>query len=337
MFDLEEYEILMSGFIEVVTEKSQYRPSTIVNYKVILDDYFHNNIINKLEKSDYSEIFSEKRLSLIKRKSNMVRPSLLSFLSFLYDAKFIEEIEHFHLQKNIKAVFATGEIEKEDVVNFLTPNEIRSLFNDRLVFKNDNEEKIVPLICALSCFYMFKQEDVINLKMADVDLVGKRIRNIRRDKENPELVEWLLLNDITVKYIEAYLTYRQTLDLEDDWLLMMENERLANNKINKLFSCFYRIDNSLLFGNKKISQSMLTRSMMLYILISTKGEGLYKILLEQEWNTALDQAFVEYMSIKRTENENELYERYNIDEILPKKKTVLDIGLYSEDKDINLT
>ncbi|WP_419883958.1 HNH endonuclease [Peribacillus sp. B-H-3] len=337
MFDLEEYEILMSGFMEFATEKAQYQPSTLTRYKVILDDYFHSNVIDKVERNNYSEIFSRERLSLLRRKSNNVRPSLLRFLYFLYDEKFIEELDYYQLQNNVKSTFGSEEQEKEDSVEFLTPNEIRTLFSDQLTYKYEYEEKMLPLICSLSFFYMFKQEDVIKLTLSDIVLEKQRIRNVRRTEENSDLVEWLSLNDITVKYLKTYLTYRQTLLYPDDALLVMENEPLDNNKINKLFNCFERRDNKVLFGNKKVHQSLLTRSMMLYILISTNGIGLYQILLEQEMNTALDHAFNEYLSIVRTENKNELYDRYNIEEILPKKKRAVDVnvGFYSELNDVN--
>jgi hypothetical protein len=335
LFDLEEYEILMSGFMEFATEKTQYQPSTLSRYKVILDDYFHSNVIDKVEKDDYSAIFSKERLSLLRRKSNNVRPSLLRFLDFLYEEKFIEELNYFQLQNNVKSVFVSEEQERENSVEFLTPNEIRTLFSDQLHFRYEYEEKLLPLICSLSFFYMFKQEDVIKLKLSDIDLELQRIRNVRRTEENPDLVEWLSLNDITVKYLKTYLTYRQTLHYPEDTLLVMENAPLDNTKINRLFNCFERRDNKVLFGNKKIHQSLLTRSMMLYILISTNGKGLYQILLEQDMNTALDYAFNEYLSIIRTENQNQVYDRYKLEEILPKKKITAGLGSYSELNDVN--
>lgn len=335
MFDFEEYEILMSGFIEFATERAQYQPSTLSRYKVILDDYFHSNVIDKVDKNNFGEIFNQERLSLLKRKSNNVRPSLLGFLHFLYQEKFIEEIDYYQLQNNVKSVFTFEEHEREDTVEFLTPNEIRNLFSNQLKYRHEYEERLLPLICSLSFFYMFKQEDVIKLKISDLDLEQKRIRNVRRTEEHPDLVEWLSLNNLTVKYLKTYLNYRQTLDYTGDTLLILENAPLDNNKINRLFDRFERRDNIGLFGNKKVNQSLLTRSMMLYILISTNGKGLYKILLEQEMNTALDRAFSEYLSIIRTENKNELYDRYNIEEILPEKKREVDVGFYSELNDVN--
>ncbi|OCA91304.1 hypothetical protein A8F94_05440 [Bacillus sp. FJAT-27225] len=131
MFDSEEYEILMSGFMEFATEKAQYQPSTLSRYKVILDAYFNSNVIDKVEKNNYGAIFGQKRLSLLRRKSNNVRPSLLRFLYFLYEEKFIEELDYFQLQNNVKSVFVSEEQEREDSVEFLTPNEIRTLFSDQ--------------------------------------------------------------------------------------------------------------------------------------------------------------------------------------------------------------
>jgi hypothetical protein len=336
LFDLEEYEIIMSGFMEFATETAQYQPSTLSRYKVILEDYFNSNVIDKVEKDDYIAIFSRERLSLLlRRKSNNVRPSLIRFLDFLYEEKFIGELDFFQLQNNVKSVFVSEEQERETSVEFLTPNEIRTLFSDQIQFRYEYEEQILPLVCSLSFFYMFKQEDVIKLKLSDIDLELQRIKNVRLTDENSDLVEWLSINDITFKYLKAYLTYRQTLNYPEDTLLVMENTPLDNPKINRLFNCFERRDNKLLFGNKKIYQSLLTRSMMLYILISTNGKGLYQILLEQDMNTALEHAFYEYLSIIRTENQNEVYDRYNLEEILPKKKKEVGVGSYSELNDIN--
>lgn len=56
MFGFEDYELLIAEFIDFATEK--YKPSTLSNYKVILDDYFQNNVIGKTEKDNYAAIFS---------------------------------------------------------------------------------------------------------------------------------------------------------------------------------------------------------------------------------------------------------------------------------------
>lgn len=333
MFDLDEYEILMSEFIIFATEK--YQPSTLSRYKVILDDYFHSNVIEKVKQDDYIEMFSQERLSLLGRKSNNVRPSLISFLEFLHAEKFIGESDFFKLQDNIIKIFVSGEQLRESSTKFLTPNEIRTLFNDRLDFKNDYEEKILPLVCSLSFFYMFKQEDVIKLKLSDIDIERKQIRNVRNAGDSSDLVEWLLLNEITIKYLKIYLAYRQTLNYSEDTLLVMDNGPLNNNKINTLFNCFGRANNKALFGGKKVYQGLLTRSMMLRILIYTEGKGIYNILLEQEPNAYFNQAFNEYLSIIRTENQNHLYNRYKLEEILPKRKIGSSVGAYSEYNDVN--
>jgi 5-methylcytosine-specific restriction endonuclease McrA len=336
LFDLEDFEILMAGFEVYATEIAQYQPSTLTRYKIILDDYFNNFVIDKVTKDDYSAIFNEERLKLLKRKSNNVRPSLLRFLDFLNQEGFIDETQHYQLQNSVRSVFTSEEHEKESTLEFLTPNEIHNLFSNKIQYRYEYEVNLLPLICSLSFFYMFKQEDVINLKISDVNLELKLLRNVRHTVDNPDLVEWLSINDITLNNLETYLKYRQTLNYPDDDLLILDNGPLDNNKINKLFSCFVRKNNMLLFGNKKIYQGMITRSMMLYTLISTDGNGLYPILLEQEMNAYLVDALKEYLSIIRTKNENRVYGRYTIEEILPfSKKNTDKSGAYSEKNDVN--
>lgn len=336
MFDLEDFEILMTEFEAYATEIAQFRPSTLTRYRIILDDYFNNFVIDKVKKDDYNAIFNQKRLDSLKRKSNNVRPSLLKFLDFIHQEGFIDEIQHYQLQNNVKSVFTSEEQEKETSLEFLTPNEIQNLFSNKIQFRNEYDEKLLPLICSLSFYYMFKQEDVINLKISDVNLELKQLRNVRHTVDNPELVEWLSINDITLKNLETYLTYRQTLNYPNDDLLIMNNGPLDNTKINRLFNCFDRKNNKRLFGNKKIYQGMITRSMMLYTLISTDGRGLYPILLEQEMNAYLTDALKEYLSIIRTKNQNRIYARYTIEEILPTNMKETDkTGAYSKNNDVN--
>lgn len=332
MFDLEEYEILIAGFTNFATEK--FKPSTLSRYRIILDDYFQSNIIGKTEKDNYGAIFGVEKLSLLKRKSNNVRPSLLNFLEFLYEETFVQRNDYFQFQDNIKKVFASEEIEKESSIEFLTPNEVRLLFSDRLKFRNKHEEKVLPLICCLSFFYMFKQSDVINLKVTDVDLEQLRIRNVRHDK-NPDLVEWLSINNTVLGYLKIYLSYRETLQSPVEKLLVLDGKPLDNPKINNMFGYFDRIEIRNMFGDKKVSQTMILQSMMLYMLTSTNGKALYQILLEQDSNVMLEHAFKEYLSVVHTENKNQVYERYDFEEVLPKKKADSISSLYSESNDIN--
>ncbi|MGE7761518.1 HNH endonuclease [Peribacillus sp. NPDC097895] len=338
MFDSEEYEFFLDGFIEYVTEQAKLQPSTISSYKVILNDYFENYVIGKVTKNDYEKIFNIERLSLLRRrKSNNVRPSLLHFLEFLRYEGFLKDYLCFQLQNNIKSVFVSEEPLRKKEISFLTPNEIRKLFSNKVVYKYEYEEKILPLLCALSFFYMFKQEDVIKLKMEDIDFEKNRIKNIRRLAYNSDLVEWMSINEITANYLQEYLSYRDTLHTQENALLIMNNAPLNNKKINMLFNCLNRVDNLALFEGKNIYQGLLIRSMMLYILVSTKGKGIYQILMEQETNSrAFEYAFNEYLSIIRIENKDIVSDRYNIEDILPEKrpKTIIE-GAYSEGNDLN--
>ncbi|MBT2641288.1 HNH endonuclease [Bacillus sp. ISL-41] len=338
MFDIGEYEFLMYGFTEYATEHVKLKPSTFSRYKVILDDYFEKYIIDKIAKGDYAEIFNIDRLSLIKRKSNNVRPSLLQFLEFLRYESFIEQNVYYQFNNDIKSIFfAEEQVENnEDEIDFLTPNDIRTLFSGRLVFKYDYEEALIPLVCSLTFFNMFKQEDVVKLLLSDIDFEKKRIRNVRRLEANSDLVEWLSLNDITFEYLTDYLKYRNKQGYSGDILLIMENSTLDNGKINRLFSCFDRVANKGLFRGKKIYQELLRRSMMFHILHSTDGRGIYKILLEQDITKPFEYAFNEYISIMRAENKSIVSANYNIEDILPNKKPdTLLRNQYSERNDVN--
>lgn len=333
--DLDDIEILRESFIEYAHQN--LAPNSCSQYIDVISDYLQTEILNKTPKNEYDSIFDEIRASKIKRKS-LVRPALLKFSDFLYDEKFIDKIGHLRIQDKIKEIFPnTPKSDSEH--DFLTPHEINNLFSDKIKYKNKEEELLVPLICALSFFCMFKQGDVLEITLADIDTSKRQIRNVRINKANSHLVEWLELDERTYFYLEKYLEYRSNLHTDSQCLLICAGVPVDNPKISNLFSSLKRKENIELLGGKVINQELLIRSMMLYILTSTNGQGLYKILLENELkSSALKYALDEYISLLRNENESKVAKSYSLEDVLPqrgKKSKENILGEYSEENDIN--
>ncbi|MFC6039279.1 HNH endonuclease [Paenisporosarcina macmurdoensis] len=336
MLSLEDYEILASKFTDFATEKAKLRPRTIIRYMVVIDDYFKNCVLERARKTDYMDMFNINRLSLIKRKSNNVRPSLLHFLEFLKEEEFIDdEYVYYQLQNNIKAIFVTEELDRGNDVTFLTPKELRFILSDKISCRSDYDKNLLSLMCSLSFFHMFKQEDFIALSIQDIDLENNRIKNIRRTDSDSELLEWLSINETTFAHLQNYLKLRSAKDGLDT-LLIQENEPLNNSKINNLLRIFELASNREFVGNQRINTGLLIRTMMLYILVSSKGQGIYQILLEQERNTYFDDAFNEYLSIRRSLNKDIVGHDWNLEDILPKQRRHPNvIGAYSSENDID--
>lgn len=335
MMDIDEINLLLDTFTEYAS--LNLSPQSCPRYIDVISEYLQNEVVDKISRNDYDSIFDESRINRITRKS-LVRPSLLKFLDFLKDEGFIDEDNYLRIKDKVKKQFKNITKPKSEQ-DFLSPNEIKNIFHEKITYKNDEEALLVPLLCALSFFCMFKQGDTLNLTLSDIDLKKKQIRNIRNDKNNPELVEWLVLDDITYLFLERYLEQRKKQNTEDQKLLTWEGVPLDNTRIGNLFYCFKRKGNKELVNDKAISQELLNRSMILYILTSTKGHGLFKILLEHDLSSsALDYALKEYISYLRDKHKGTVATRYNIQELLPpirRKSEDYSQHIYSEENDFD--
>ncbi|ASS95980.1 hypothetical protein BS1321_19960 [Peribacillus simplex NBRC 15720 = DSM 1321] len=336
MFDTYEVDFILWGFENYCTEQLQLQPTTVSYYTKILEDYLHISVVGKVKKGDYSELFNGDRISKINRRSNSVRPTLLNLLEFLYTDKFIEdEMLYLRLINNIKKVY-TNDTEKTPIktTEFLTPNEIRNLLSDKIEYKTLEEEKLLPVITSLAFFCMYKQADIMKLKIDDIDIEKRVIRNIRRQDEESELIEWIYINDDSFPILKSYLDYRASLSVEVDELVIFEKKPITNQGINSVFGILKRNANKHLISEKSIHPELLNRSMMLYLLDSTNGEGIYDILMLQERNQQFEYAFNTFLSIKRNRFNGDFVKIIPIENLFPSKPFLINEGSYSEDNDI---
>ena len=260
------------------------------------------------------------------------------------------KINYLTAKNNIGEAFPKkNERKVEEDIEFYAPQDIKNLFSGRLVFKTTEEAKILPLICSFSFFCMMKQGEIAKLKISDVDIENKRVRNIKTvGNEQTNLAEWINLEDITYGYLVDYLKFRESLKVNAEELMVTEGGTPISNKdFNRIFSSVRREENKTLLNGKIIKQELLIRSMMLYILTSTKGQGLYDIMLtHQPKNRQFIYAFKEYLSSMRDQYSNDSVDSYSLTEIVPKRiempilqesKNDNDVvmGMYSEENDIN--
>ncbi len=109
---------------------------------------------------------------------------------------------------------------------------------------------------------MFKQGNVLDLKLDDIDFPNRRIRNVRINNGNSDLIKWLELEEMTVLYLEKYLEYRETQKTKSQKLLICNGDPLTNAKISNLLGSLKRKENKKLLGDKVINQELLIRTMI---------------------------------------------------------------------------
>lgn len=343
-FTLEEIEFLNYLFAQYTED--HLSPSTFGAYSVIISEYLENNVLGKIKSNDYRTIFLPVNLNKNNRTSNVVRPALLKFLEALKQEGFIEErVDYLKSKNNIEEVFSSNtDREEEREIIFLSPSEIKVLFSKKIKYRTEEEENIVPLLCSLSFFCMMKQGEINKLKLADLDLENKRIKNTKMNDDGSNLVKWIKIEENTYSNIIKYLKYRESIEVScNDLIVGMDGKTLDNRKVNHLFASLRRNENRILLNDISISQELLIRSMMLYILTSTNGHGIYKLLLANEpTSQQFQHAFKAYLSMIRLENRLDTVDSFTLMDVVPKKKKEpyinkgeVIIGMYSEDNDIN--
>lgn len=321
MFNNYEKEALLYGFNEFCTEKQQFQSATSASYVRILEVYFDNLVINRIAKNNYIALFDEEKLKRVKElvKNNALRASFLNLLDFLYEEDFIEhETDYLRLKDRIVNLIS-GDIQKNDTKNqdFLTPKEIKNLFYYPFKYNNKDEQKIAPLVTALSFFCLYKQSDIFKLKLDDVDIENRTIKNIRhRDSSN--LAEYIQMNDKFYTIMVEYLEYRNTFNTDSDALIIHQGKPIEMTGINAMFGVYKRNGNKEELNFKKIHCEILIQSMMHYLLISKGEEGLVNIfrLINKE-NRHFQYAFADYIETKRNSYLNTSFHMNNLDELLP--------------------
>ncbi|MGE6489759.1 HNH endonuclease [Paenisporosarcina sp. NPDC076898] len=342
--DLNEIEIL--NFILAEYAEEHLSPSTFIWYKTVVAEHLKMNALNKIESGNYKDVFSIQNLKKISRNSNMVRPALIKFLDALYNEGVLgSQIDFLKSKNNIEEVFSRSLSQEEREVTFLSPQELKALFGNRISYRTEEEEKLVPLLCAFSFFCMLKQGEINKLVISDIDIEKKRVRIRRNQEDKHNLVSWLNFENTTYKSLLSYLEYRKNLNTSSDYLMVDKNGNPLNNqKVNALFNSLRRTENKLILNDVNISQELLIRSMILYILTNTNGNGIYQLLLIHEpSNSQFQHAFNEYISIQRLENNQEAIDSFTISDIVPKKrnkphtnsKDNYTMGSYSEKNDIS--
>jgi predicted HNH restriction endonuclease len=305
-FDIKTIQSLVEGYNTYISGQVKSHSQ----YRDILKDYLRNQVLNKVQQDDYEEIFNPERIKEFHafRKSSVVRAAILKFLEYLKENRLINSTYYLN--------YPDIPTPEKRPSNFLGLKEIEFIFSKRVTFKDEEEKYVAPLVYSLAFFCGFEQRHLISLKLSDVIVEDKLIRNVRKT-DHSLLMGWIKIEDIAYENLIRYLEYRESLNLKFQELIIVNNRPVSNNSLNQIFHILKRKDNKEYLEQSDINAQILIKSMILSRLISTDGQAINNILRMMEWNTHVADAYREYLrQYARLNNRQEIEEAVKLSEII---------------------
>lgn len=324
MFNSNDKKILLYAFNEFCIDEQGYSVSTTTSYFATLDIFFDKVIINKVRKNDYLALFDNKNLTAIRSfiKNNALRATFLSFLDFLHKEEFIETKTDYLTIKDRIIHSIEGTVKKNQTKkDYFSPKTLKSIFtNPNLLYLTDEERYVTPLLASLSFFCLYKQGDIFKLKVSDVNLENRTIRNIRYNN-TINITEFISMNDTFYNIMKNYIEYRNQLNNVTDYLIIVDNKPVSMNGINNLFGIYKRNENNAKLHIDSIGCELFIKSMMYYLLTYKGEEGLISIfrIIEKE-NQYFKYAFNDYIESKRAGYSVEPLHIFDLEDLLPQNK-----------------
>jgi predicted HNH restriction endonuclease len=293
-------------------------------YRDIIKEYLRNQVLNKIEINDYDEIFNSDRIKEFHfyRKSGLVRSTIVKFHEYLkYKGLLNSYLEYPDIPSPEKRPS-----------NFLGIDDIEFIFSENIKYKDEEEKYISPLVYSLSFFCGFEQRHIINLKISDVIIEDRLIRNIRKN-DSSYLMEWIELNDVVVEHLYKYFIYRDNLQTKFNELIIINHRPANNESLNQIFRVLGRKDNKM-NRQSEINAQLLIKSMVLSNLISTNGQGINNILKLMDWNTHVSDAYNKYLiNYARLHNRDEVIQSVSLLSIIDGFKNMEKI--HNQDESFN--
>lgn len=310
-FKVPDIQYLAQGYSEYIETSKGLSDGTKNQYISIIKHYLRNQVLNKVEKKNYEDIFNPQRILEFHayRKSDIKRAALASLLEYL-------KTEYSEIDRRFTIEYPAIEKPDRHTTEFLPLEAIQFIFGPNVQY--EGEEKIIaPCVYALSFFCRFEQKHLISLKVSDLIIEERLIRNLRRNTKNPHLIQWLEVNEKTYNLLARYMEYRDTLNTESDSLLIIDGEPANTATLNKMFQLLTQRNHNKSQINNNVSAQLLVRTFILYSLISTKGKGLAQILQTQEWNSQIREALNKFLEENlRQYNKEDILSQLSYEEIV---------------------
>lgn len=333
MFGIDDKERLLYEFQSYCMDDG-YTTDTIDTYVNILDSILKETVINKVPKKEYNDFFDLKNLKYMRSicKNAALRPTYLALLEYLNINDFIDSPHIFReIKENI--IIGIPGLKKNNIPKeYIYPKTVVKIFSNDLSYRDEEEKIMTPLISALSFFCLYRQKDIRMLKIKDIDLDKRIIKNYRC-KEDNDLAEYIYMNDYLCNLMKEYLLYREKKAVDVDSLFVKHDKAITMAGINSFFGVYKRNENKNKLEQNLINSEALIRSMIYYSLINKGEEGLVSILrIVDIKSVTFNNAFTDYIENKKSELATEYAKSFEIIEVLPLKTPFLKTNSLQENK-----
>lgn len=292
-------------------------------YMDIVKDYLLNEVLNKVSKENYEDIFQGEYISDFQknfRKSIVARSALAKLKDYFVNIGVLPKYFNFEYEKLEHNHF--------DTFSMINKEQLDIIFSEEIAFRTINEKYVTRCICALLYFCLFEQRHIMNLTRNDILLEERLVRNIRTDEnENEELLKWIALNDFAYKYVSEYVEYaeKNSIDISERFIIL-ENKPINNTTFNSCFQTF-NLKKCNPLQMFKLSGQKLNLSMIYYWLVSSEGKAMSTIiqmvgLSNEQWK----KAFKLYI-----ENYSTVYNPRSVAEIIELSTMINDFDKIEED------
>lgn len=308
----EQKEALKHDF-EVIVNRD-LSESSKTRYLSNFDFYFDNYIVDHVDynPTNYDIIFS---IGFIKKfdedRKSLARATIRKLIECLYNNKEIDVINYL---KYIGRLRYFKKKEKNTEYTFLNNKQLDIIFNNLYKLKehgvygeiNKEVNFTAPLIRELAYKCYFGQEHIKALKIGDINIHKKVIRNKRYDDDNNIAKKWISIEDNLLRLISNYYLYRN-IDYQNDYDNLSEKKLFESSflvfdtdYINKCFAIFNYPKNIELFDDIRINVGLLVRSAVfnnLYYNRDTMENILHCFGFKR--NTQFESAVREYFTLNK--------------------------------------
>lgn len=294
LFSEEDAKKLIEDFERYLKDNEDLAKGTIKQYIPIVNRLFDNCVIDKIKKYDYSKIITQENYDSISFRT-LERPAFISLIEYFKYKEYIavdQIVRISYRESEVKKTYKTV-ISHEEFENYY--------LSDSIEYKDDEERVSIKCVLALAYYCMFKQENLGELRIEDINLQERKIKNIHENKKGEKLAEWITMSKELFEIIMEYMKYRdeklKTLQKTEYFLLINQNR--VTSELNSYLSKFERRSGLELGGG---CGALITNYIYNY-LDKTDGYGLFDLVYTLGNESAyLNEAYKKYISLEKINN-----------------------------------
>ncbi|MCM3342035.1 hypothetical protein M3650_26275 [Paenibacillus sp. MER TA 81-3] len=286
--NLKDKEITEETKTRYIDDLQFYKNRCIVPKHIIIEEY--KDLFNSYALKDYHN----------NRKTSTARFAITNLLEFYFKIGRVSPKDYLDIRNELKKY----QSKKTDVSDFLTKDDLTFILSSKFRYstrRTEEERFLAPLILQLIYYTLFEQNHISQIKWRDIDLVNRKIRNIRSDEDN-YCIKWIPLNEDVISLIESYkqfLIKKHNEIVQDDYFIYISQSPANNKSLNRIINLLNDTKDNYEKLSGRVNVQKMIRSRILHGLLDTDGRQLidfYEIVgLSKE--TQIVTAIKEYFTI----------------------------------------